>query len=174
MYLHIHVYTLTHTLANTLISCVSLQKKNFIYYCKNYSFRSLLMLNSSQEKKANVGLAPLQDLTNSTRCSPLWKVKTCSANQENYPPRENHYHDYESTPLISQSKSPSSGFKCVRKIMESGFVFVCLSVRMEQVGSHWTDFREIWYLNILRKSVENILIWLKCENNSRQFIQGCW
>jgi len=27
---------------------------------------------------------------------------------------------------------------------------------MEQFGSQWTDFHEIWYLRILRKSVEKI------------------
>jgi hypothetical protein len=27
----------------------------------------------------------------------------------------------------------------------------CLSVRMEQLGSHLTDFYEIWYLRIFRK-----------------------
>jgi len=27
-----------------------------------------------------------------------------------------------------------------------------MSVRMEQLGSHWTDFHEIWYLGIFRKS----------------------
>jgi len=33
--------------------------------------------------------------------------------------------------------------------------------RMAQVGFHWTDFHEIWYLNIHRKSVERIQITLK-------------
>ena len=39
---------------------------------------------------------------------------------------------------------------------------VCPSVRpsvhylMEQHGSHWTNFHEIWYLSIFRKSVEKI------------------
>jgi hypothetical protein len=28
------------------------------------------------------------------------------------------------------------------------------SVRMEQTGSHWMDFHEIWYLKIYRNSVE--------------------
>jgi len=36
--------------------------------------------------------------------------------------------------------------------------FVCPSVRpsaqMKQLCSHWTDFHEIWYLNIFRKSIE--------------------
>jgi len=29
----------------------------------------------------------------------------------------------------------------------------CPSVRMEQLGSHWTDFNKIWYLTIFLKSV---------------------
>jgi hypothetical protein len=33
---------------------------------------------------------------------------------------------------------------------------VCPSVRMEQLGSHWTDFHEIWYLSIFRKSSEKL------------------
>jgi hypothetical protein len=32
------------------------------------------------------------------------------------------------------------------------------SVRMEQLGSHWTDFNEIWYVSIFRKYVKKILI----------------
>jgi hypothetical protein len=28
------------------------------------------------------------------------------------------------------------------------------SVRMQQLGSHLTDFHEIWYLSIIRKSVK--------------------
>jgi len=27
---------------------------------------------------------------------------------------------------------------------------------MEQLGSHWTDFHEIWYLSTFRKFVEKI------------------
>jgi hypothetical protein len=38
---------------------------------------------------------------------------------------------------------------------------ICLPVRMEQLGSHWTDFHEIWYFNILRKSVEEIRVSFK-------------
>jgi len=30
------------------------------------------------------------------------------------------------------------------------------SVHMEQFLSHWTDFREIWYLSIFQKPVEKI------------------
>ena len=41
-----------------------------------------------------------------------------------------------------------------------------LSVRMEQLGSHWTDFLEIWYLRIFRRSVQKIQFWLKSDKNS--------
>ena len=33
---------------------------------------------------------------------------------------------------------------------------VCPSIRTERLGSHWTDFHEIWYLGIFRKSAEKI------------------
>ena len=37
----------------------------------------------------------------------------------------------------------------------------CLSVRIEQLGSHWTDFHEIRYLGIFGKSVEIIQVFIK-------------
>ena len=37
-------------------------------------------------------------------------------------------------------------------------MFVCPSVRMEQLGSLWTHFHESWYLSTLRKSVEKIQV----------------
>ena len=43
------------------------------------------------------------------------------------------------------------------------------SVRMEQLISHWTDFHEIWYLRINRKSVEKIQVSLKSDENNRYF-----
>ena len=36
-------------------------------------------------------------------------------------------------------------FAKLRKATVSFFMFACLSVRMEQLGSHWTDFDEILY-----------------------------
>jgi len=36
--------------------------------------------------------------------------------------------------------------------------FVCLSVVTEQVGPHLTDFHEILYLTIFRKSAEKIQV----------------
>jgi hypothetical protein len=46
---------------------------------------------------------------------------------------------------------------------------VCLSVRMEHPGSHWTDFHEIWYLRIFRKSVEKLQVPLKSDKNNWYF-----
>jgi hypothetical protein len=43
---------------------------------------------------------------------------------------------------------------------------VCLSVRMEQIGSYWRHFDEIWYLKIFRKYVENIQGWLNSDMNN--------
>jgi hypothetical protein len=37
------------------------------------------------------------------------------------------------------------------------------SVRMEQLGSLWTDFDEILHLNIFRKTVEKIKVSLKSD-----------
>jgi len=46
-------------------------------------------------------------------------------------------------------------------------MYVRLSVRMEQLGSHWMDFHEILYLSIFRKSVEKIQVLLKFGKNNR-------
>ena len=45
-----------------------------------------------------------------------------------------------------------------------------LSVHMEQLGSHWTDFQEIyiWEFFFL-KSVMNNQVWLKYEKNNGHF-----
>jgi hypothetical protein len=40
---------------------------------------------------------------------------------------------------------------------------------MEQLGSHWTDFYEIWYLSICRKHVEEINVCLKFDKNNEYF-----
>jgi len=43
---------------------------------------------------------------------------------------------------------------------------VSSSVHTEQVGSHWTDLREILYLGIFWKSVEIIQVSLKYNRNN--------
>jgi hypothetical protein len=55
----------------------------------------------------------------------------------------------------------------------SSIMSVCLSVRpstrMEQLGSHKMNFREIWYFSIFLISVENVQIWLKFDMNNGYF-----
>jgi hypothetical protein len=40
---------------------------------------------------------------------------------------------------------------------------------MEQIGSHWTDFHEIWYMSIFRKSAEEIKDLAKYDDNNEYF-----
>ena len=54
------------------------------------------------------------------------------------------------------------------KLRKATISFV-MSVRMEQLGSHWADFHEIWYLRIFRKSVAKIQVSLKSDKNKGYF-----
>jgi len=49
-------------------------------------------------------------------------------------------------------------FANVRKTTAS--FFMCLSVRMEQHVSHWTDFHEIWYSSVFRKICWEISVFI--------------
>jgi hypothetical protein len=49
----------------------------------------------------------------------------------------------------------------MRKATISFVMSVRPSVRMKQLGSHWTDFQEIGYLMIFRKSVDKIQVFIK-------------
>jgi hypothetical protein len=46
---------------------------------------------------------------------------------------------------------------------------VCLSVRMEQLGSQLMDSHEIWYLSIFRKSIPKIQVSLIFDKNNEHF-----
>jgi len=46
------------------------------------------------------------------------------------------------------------------------FLHVCLSTRMEQLGSHRMDFHEIQYLSIFRKYVDKMGVSLKSDKNN--------
>ena len=59
--------------------------------------------------------------------------------------------------------------KIAKRETVSFIVSVRLCARMEQLGSHWKDFHEIWYLNILQKSAQKIQVTLKCDKNNRYF-----
>ena len=63
---------------------------------------------------------------------------------------------------------PQLIFRRVRKFLEAT-CHVCSSVRMEQLGSHWTDFHEIWHLSAFRKSVAVIRVSLKSDKNNGHF-----
>ena len=56
------------------------------------------------------------------------------------------------------------------KTIISYVMSVCLSVRMEQLGSQWTEFHEILYLSICLKLVEKIQFSLKSDKNNGYFI----
>jgi len=45
----------------------------------------------------------------------------------------------------------------------------CLSVRNEQLGSHWTEFHAIKRLGVFRRSVEKIQVSLQSDNNNGHF-----
>jgi hypothetical protein len=63
-------------------------------------------------------------------------------------------------------------FRRVRKTAKSECYirYVCPSVRVEQLGSYWTYFHEIWYLNIFRRYFEKIQVpWWKSDKNNRYF-----
>jgi hypothetical protein len=52
----------------------------------------------------------------------------------------------------------------MRKATISSVMSDCLSVR--QLGSHWTDFHKIWYLNIFKKCDEKTQISIKSDMNN--------
>jgi hypothetical protein len=48
---------------------------------------------------------------------------------------------------------------------------VCLSIRIEQLRSHWKDFHEILYLGVFRKPIEKIKVSLKFEKKNENVTQ---
>jgi len=51
-----------------------------------------------------------------------------------------------------------------------GFVMsVRLSVRMEQLGSNWTDFHDTWYSSTFRQSVVKLQVSSKSDKNGGYF-----
>jgi len=58
-------------------------------------------------------------------------------------------------------KSYLGPFAKLRKSTINFVTSVRLSVHMKLLGSHWTEFHDIWYLNIFGKSIEKIQVSLK-------------
>jgi len=69
------------------------------------------------------------------------------------------------TYLTQSSRFHACSNYCESRLLASS----CLSVRVQQIGSHWLDFHENWYLRIVRKYVEKIKFCLKSENNQGYF-----
>jgi len=59
-----------------------------------------------------------------------------------------------------------SCFAKLRKATISFVMSVCPSVRMEQLGSRWTDFHKICYLNLFGKFVEKVKVSLKSDKKN--------
>jgi hypothetical protein len=60
-------------------------------------------------------------------------------------------------------------FAKLQKTTINFVISIRLSVRMEQLGSRWTDSYGILYLSIFRKSVEKIQVSLKSDKNNGYF-----
>jgi hypothetical protein len=76
------------------------------------------------------------------------------------------------TPLWQRHKMQSVSRRFSQNCEKPTISFVasvCPSVRMEKVGTHWTDFSEIWYLRIFRKPVDKTQVSLKSDEN-----RGCF
>ena len=52
-----------------------------------------------------------------------------------------------------------------KRLLTLSCLSICLSVRIEELGCHWTNCHEIWYLSIFRKFVVKIQVLLKCDKN---------
>jgi hypothetical protein len=60
-------------------------------------------------------------------------------------------------------------FAKLRKVTISFVMSVCPYVETERLGSHWTDFHELWYFSVLLEPIEQIQVLLKSDKNSRYF-----
>jgi hypothetical protein len=74
-----------------------------------------------------------------------------------------------SASYIILASSLLCAFAKLRNATISFVMFVCPSVHMEQLASHWKDLHEIYYLGICRKSVQKIQVFLKYDKNNGYF-----
>ena len=57
----------------------------------------------------------------------------------------------------------------LRKGRISFVMSVCPSERTEQLGAHWTEFHDSWYLNIIWTAVREIHVQRSCDSNTTVF-----
>jgi hypothetical protein len=55
------------------------------------------------------------------------------------------------------------------RIATTSFMSVRPSVRMKQLGSHWTDFNKLRYVSVFRYSFKKIQVSLKSDKNNGYF-----
>ena len=68
---------------------------------------------------------------------------------------------YETRRAVKEFESNWVLLSCVRKIAKSGYYLRHINwlyARVEQLGSHWTDFHEISCLRIFRKSIREVQV----------------
>jgi hypothetical protein len=70
------------------------------------------------------------------------------------------YDDY-GTGWTVRVSNPGRGKSCFGIFAKLLKATIAMSVRMEQLGSHWTDFHEIWYLSIFSKMYRGISNFIK-------------
>ena len=74
------------------------------------------------------------------------------------------YASYESLSKEEVCKAHSQ--HCEEGLLTSSRLYVLPTVRVEHLGSYWTDFHEILHLSILRESVEKIQGSLKSDKTN--------
>jgi hypothetical protein len=72
--------------------------------------------------------------------------------------------------LLSWMPFKARSQNCEKRLLASSWP----SVRMEKLGSHWTDFDTIRYFRMFPKSFEKIQILLKSDNNNGYFKWRCF
>jgi len=77
-----------------------------------------------------------------------------------------HVHYFLERYLVAFAKMRSAAITFVMSVYLSVCQSFRLSVSMEQLGSHWTDWHEVSYLSIFRKFVENVPVSLKYDKNN--------
>ena len=71
---------------------------------------------------------------------------------------------YQFISMIAKFRKATVSF--VMSVRPPVRLFVRPSFRTKQLGSHWMDFHEIWYLSIFRKSFVTIQVSLKSNKNN--------
>jgi len=101
--------------------------------------------------------------------SPKFRIPI-SCNIVTRPKANEHFHT--STQCANYYTSKQFILVVVEKLQKATISFVmsaCKTIRMEKLGSHGTEFREISYFNIFPKYVKQIQVSMKSDKNNRYF-----